>query len=340
MPEEQRIVTGGVDTHRDSHTAAALDQLGRCLGTATFSADGGGYARLLDWMRGLGRVERVGVEGTLSYGAGLARFLAAAGVDTVEVLRPKRRARRGDKSDPADAEAAARAVQSGEATAAPKSGDGPVEAIRMLRTARRSAVKARTAAINQLKALLVTAPEQVAAPLRGLSKPALIDRCARMRPDPAAVEAVAAAKRSMRSLARRHRALTAEIDDLEAEIARLCAAANPALLAAPGVGPDTAAALLVAVGDNPQRLRSEASFAALCGASPVEASSGKVTRHRLNRGGDRQANNALWRIATVRMRTDERTIAYAARRRTAPPGTGWPPARPRRSATSRSRSGW
>ena len=131
----------------------------------------------------------------------------------------------------------------------------------------------------------------------------------------AAVEAVAAAKRSMRSLARRHRALTAEIDDLEAEIARLCAAANPALLAAPGVGPDTAAALLVAVGDNPQRLRSEASFAALCGASPVEASSGKVTRHRLNRGGDRQANNALWRIATVRMRTDERTIAYAARRR-------------------------
>ena len=180
----------------------------------------------------------------------------------------------------------------------------------MLRAARRSAVKARTVAINQLKALLVTAPEQVATPLRALGTAALVRACSRLRPDTAA-----AAKRSLRCLARRHQALSAEIEQLEAETARLCADANPALMAACGVGADTAAALLVAAGDNPERLTSEASFAALCGAGPIEASSGRTVRHRLNRGGDRQANNALWRIATVRLRCDDRTKAYAARRR-------------------------
>ena len=315
MPDEQRIVIGAVDTHRDAHTAAAIDSAGRLLDTASFPATRSGYEQLLGWLRGLGGVERVGVEGTSSYGAGLARRLVAENVTVIEVLRPKRRARRGHKSDPADAEAAARAVLSGEATGCPKSADGPVEAIRMLRAARRSAVKARTGAINQLKGLLVTAPEQVAAPLRGLRTAALVGACARLRPDPGRGEATAAAKRSLRVLAARWRALSAEISELDAEIARLCAQAAPALLAAPGVGPEVAAALLVAAGDNPDRLRSEASFAALCGASPIEASSGRTVRHRLNRGGDRQANNALWRIATVRLRSDERTQAYAARRR-------------------------
>ena len=255
------------------------------------------------------------MEGTSSYGAGLARRLAAGDVTVIEGLRPKRRARRGHKSDPADAEAAARAVLSGESTGCPKSADGAVEAIGMLRAARRCAVKARTGAINELKGLLVTAPEQVAAPLRGLRTAVLVGACARLRPDPGRGEATAAAKRPLRVLAARWRALSAEISELDAEIARLCAQAAPALLAAPGVGPEVAAALLVAAGDNPDRLRSEASFAALCGASPIEASSGRTVRHRLNRGGDRQANNALWRIATVRLRSDERTQAYAARRR-------------------------
>ena len=309
MPDEQRIVIGGVDTHRDAHTAAAIDSAGRLLDTASFPATRSGYEQLLGWLRGLGGVERVAVEGTSSYGAGLARRLAAQNVTVIEVLRPKRRARRGHKSDPADAEAAARAVLSGEATGCPKSADGPVEAIRMLRAARRCAVKARTGAINELKGLLVTAPEQVAAPLRGLRTAVLVGACARLRPDPGRGEATAAAKRPLRVLAARWRALSAEISELDAEIARLCAQAAPALLAAPGVGPE------VAAGDNPDRLRSEASFAALCGASPIEAASGRTVRHRLNRGGDRQANNALWRIATVRLRSDERTQAYAARRR-------------------------
>lgn len=314
MSDEHGVV-GGVDTHLDRHTAAAVDAAGRVLGTASFPATGVGYWQLLRWLRALGDVGRVGVEGTSGYGAGLSRFLAAQGVVTVEVLRPARRGRRGHKNDPADAVAAARAVLSGEATGCPKSVDGPVEAIRMLRVARRSAVKARTGAVNQLKGLLVTAGEQVAGPLRGLRTADLVDACARLRPDPSRGEAIAAAKRSLRVLAARHQALSVEISGLDAEIARLCAKAAPALLAAPGVGPHVAAALLVAAGDNPERLASEASFAALCGASPIEASSGRIVRHRLNRGGDRQANNALWRIAMVRLRSDERTQAYAARRR-------------------------
>ncbi len=308
-------VVGGVDTHRDAHVAAALDPTGRLLGTASFAATCAGYGELWGWLSAWGDVDGVGVEGTSSYGAGLSRFLAAQGVAVVEVLRPRRRSRRGDKNDSADAVAAARSVLSGEASATPKSADGPVEAIRMLNAARRSAVKARTSAMNQIKGLAVTASEQVTAPLRGLPSASLITACSRLRPDPSGGEAAAGAKRSLRTLATRWQALSAEIDELDAEITRLCAAVAPALMGAPGVGPQVAAALLVTAGDNPQRLRSEASFAALCGVSPVEASSGRTVRHRLNRGGDRQANNALWRIATVRLRSDERTQAYAARRR-------------------------
>ena len=160
----------------------------------------------------------------------------------------------------------------------------------------------------------MTVPEQVAGHLRGLPTGVLVDACARLRPNPASGEVVAAAKQALRVLARRYQALSGEISELDTEIARLCAEANPALLAAAGVGPEVAATLLIAAGDNPERLTNEASFAALCGATPIEASSGRTVRHRLNRGGDRQANNALWRIAMVRLRCDERTKAYAARR--------------------------
>ena len=198
MPEHQVTVVGGVDTHRDNHVAATIDSAGRLLDVATFPATGAGYGQLLDWMRGWGDLERVGVEGTGSYGAGLARHLAAAGVAVVEVIRPNRQTRRRrGKSDPADAEAAARAVLCGEATVRPKSADGPVEAIRLLHATRRSTVKARTQAINQLKGHLVTVPEQVAGPLRGLPTSALVDACARLRPNPDSGEVVAAAKRAL-----------------------------------------------------------------------------------------------------------------------------------------------
>ena len=316
MTPHRAEVFGGVDTHKDAHVAAAVDSAGRLLGTAAFAADTDGYGRLWGWLESFGALARVGVEGTGTYGAGLARHLAAAGVEAVEVNRPNRqmRRRRG-KSDTVDAEAAARAALCGTAAVVPKSADGDVEAIRTLSVARRSAVKARTVAANQIDAVAVTAPEHLKEALRGLSRAARVNACARLRPDHSGEAVTAAAKHALRSLARRHRALTAEIDDLDCELRRLCERANPALIAACGVGPETAATLLTAAGDNPHRMRSEATFAALCGTSPVEASSGPRVRHRLNRGGNRNANNALWRIAMVRMRVDERTIAYAQRRR-------------------------
>ena len=230
----------------------------------------------------------------------------------LEVNRTNRQARRRlGKSDPVDAEIAARAVLSGEASCHPKSADGAIEAIRLLRATRRSALKARSQAINQIKGHLVTIDEQLAAPLRGLSATALINACVRLRPHTGTGDAVFAAKTVLGILARRYRTLSAEIDKLTSEIAGLCAQANPALLGACGVGPDVAATLLITAGDNPNRIANQAAFAALCGASPVEASSGSTIRHRLNRGGNRQANNALWPIAMIRMRTDQRTIAYA-----------------------------
>ena len=313
VKDDQIDVYGGVDTHRDSHMAAVVDTAGRVLGSVSFPADTAGYKQLGNWLQSQGRVVRVGVEGTGSYGAGLTRYLTKIG-GVVEVNRPNRQLRRRlGKTDTVDAEAAARAALNGHATGVPKSGNGPVEGIRMLAVARRSAIKARTQAINQLHALVVTAPNQVKHQLGGLSPKARVKVCAAFRPS-SANTTIRYAKQALRLLARRYQALTAEIGELDTEINRLCSRANPALLSARGIGADTAAALLVTAGDNPQRMRTESSFAALCGASPVQASSGKTVRHRLNRGGNRQANNALWRIATTRMRYDHTTIAYTHRR--------------------------
>ena len=293
-----------------------VDGAGRLLGSESFAAEEAGYRQLAAWMESRGRLVRVGVEGTGSYGAGLARYLTAAGIEVVEVNRPNRQLRRqrGGKSDPVDAEAAARAAASGQVRAVPKSGVGPVECIRMLQVARRSGVKARTQAANQIHSVVITAPEQLKRQLKGLGLRAQVRVCARWRPGTDRTTA-GYAKRTLRHLARRYLALDAEIDELDVEIRGLCAQANPALLAAEGVGPETAAVLLVAAGDNPERMGTEASFAALCGASPIQASSGQRVRHRLNRGGNRHANNALWRITTTRMRTDARTQQYVARRR-------------------------
>jgi transposase len=310
-------VVGGVDTHAETHMAAVVDSTGRILGVCSFPTSPRGCADLLSWMEGFGDLLRVGIEGTGSYGAGLTRHLLSEGIDVVEVLRPNRqlRRRRG-KSDPTDAEAAARAALNGEASGRPKSADGPVEALRALRMARRSAVKASTQASNQIRDLLVSAPSSLRESLGPLPGDARIAACARLRPG-VEPDPTQATKRSLRLLARRHLALRAEIAELDEAISGACWVANPALLATRGVGPDVASSLLVAAGDNPTRMRSESCFAALCGVSPVEASSGKVSRHRLNRGGNREANNALWRIVMVRLaHRDERTLAYFERRRT------------------------
>jgi transposase len=310
-------VFAGVDTHSRTHHAALIDRLGRQLADAEFPATAAGHRDLEAWLRAAGTVAAVGVEGTGSYGAGLARHLTAAGLTVIEVDRPDRKVRRRlGKSDPIDAYAAAAAVASGRATGTPKTGDGPVEAIRMLRVARTSAVKARTQAINQIKTLLVTAPETVRAAATGLGRAALIEHLARLRPGTDLADPAAAAKASLRTLARRWQHLDAEARELDTHIHTLVKQTAPALLDLVGVGTETASQLLVTAGDNPARLRSAASFAALCGAAPVPASSGRTHRHRLSRGGDRQANRALHTIVLTRMSHDERTRAYVTRRTT------------------------
>ena len=315
MAEDDRVVFGGVDTHRDVHVAAVVDTAGRVLASSPFPADATDYEQLGGWLQSHGNLARVGIQGTGSYGAGLTRHLMSISVEVVEVNRPNRQLRRRyGKTDTTDAEAAARAALSGQASGVPKSGNGPVEAIRMLSVARRSAIKARTQAVNQIHALVVTAPDQVKHHLSGLSPKARVKTCAGFRPGTANTT-IRYAKAALRSLARRYQTLTAEIEELTTQINRLCAQANPALLATPGIGPDIAAALLIAAGDNPERMATEASFAALCGVSPVQASSGRIVRHRLNRGGNRQANQALWRIATIRTARDQRTIAYVMKRK-------------------------
>jgi transposase len=311
---ERSRVTVGVDTHKDTHTAAVKDSLGRTVGRTQVPTTPAGYRAVVTWAAGFGEVEQWGIEGTGSYGAGLARFLKADGHVVVEVSRPDRKTRRyKGKSDPVDAEAAARSVQAREATGVPKSGEGLVEAIRCLKIARSSAIKARTQAINELKALVVTAPAELREELRHQPVPQLVRTCCGLRPG-AVIDVASGLKAALRSLARRCRDLDAEIGDLDADLSRIVPQAASALCDIHGVGTQVAAQLLITAGDNPERLSTEAGFAKLCGVAPLEASSGQVVRHRLNRGGDRQANAALYRVVVVRMGTDPRTRAYVAKR--------------------------
>ncbi|MDX6310502.1 MAG: transposase [Nocardioidaceae bacterium] len=304
----------GVDTHKDNHVAVAIDPLGRRVAQRTVSTDRAGLVNLLEWSQQLNATRTWGVEGTGSYGVGLTRLLQRSGEPVHEVSRPNRRLRRErGKSDPIDAEAAARSVLAHHGVTPPKADNNPSESLRQLRATRRSAVKARTQAANLLQALLVTAPDDLRANLRGATLIATINTCSRLRPAdrPSPREAC---KLSLRSTARRWQHLNAEIADLTAAIASITATAAPQLLDLFGVGPDVAATLLITVGGNPERMRTERSFAALCGVSPIPASSGKTHRHRLNRGGDRQANAAIHIVALSRLRSDTRTRAYAARR--------------------------
>jgi transposase len=314
--KRKRRIVGGVDTHGDTHHAAVVLMNGSRVADQEFPATAAGYAQLLQWLQGFGRLHKVGVEGTGCYGKQLTSTLHAHGVSVIEVNRPDRAQRRqAGKSDPLDAYAAAEAVLAGRARAVPKLGTGIVEAIRALHLTRGGAVKARSAAMNELRALLVTAPAGLRDQLRGLGPAALINACARLRPgtgdlaDPAL-----AVKAALRSLARRYHHLTTEITDLDTALHTLIERACPPLLAVHGVGDETAAQLLITAGDNPDRIGSEAAFAALCGVAPVPASSGKTRRHRLSTGGDRQANRALYMIACTRLATCPATRAYRDKR--------------------------
>jgi transposase len=313
-PRRQRA-TGGVDTHCGTHHAAVVLMNGRRLADAQFAATAAGYADLLAWMRSFGRLHAIGVEGTGSYGAGLARHLRGQDVTVVEVNRPDRRQRRAKgKSDPLDAYAAAEAVLAGRATTVPKAGDGIVESIRALHLVRAGAIKARTACSNEMKALVVTAPTELREQLPARSAGRLVQACAQLPPPGDLADPAGGVTAALRRLATRYHALTAEISDADTQLAALVKQARPDLLAIRGVGVKTAAQLLSTCGDNPDRLHSDAAFASLCGVSPVPASSGKTRRHRLNRGGDRQTNRALYMIVITRMGHDTRTRAYVRRR--------------------------
>ena len=309
-----RRVVIGVDTHKYLHVAVALDDIGGVLDARTFGADRVGYEQLLDWAASLGGKLTFAIEGTGSYGAGLTSAVQRRDIGVIEVMRTDRRDRRlRGKSDTLDAENAARAVLAGHATAIPKTADGTVEMIRTIKVAKDVAVKARTSAMITLKQVLVNAPPELREELQPLTKMVLIRRCAALRPGPVTT-ITAAAKHTLRATARRWLDLDAEISSHEKVLATLTAAAAPDLAAAFAVGPDTAAEMLIVAGDNLDRIHSEPAFAKLCGVAPIPASSGMTTRHRLNRGGHRQANAALYRVVIVRMQHHQPTKAYVARR--------------------------
>ena len=307
------VVFGGVDTHAATHTVAAVSQHGASLGHATFPADPAGYHNLVAWLGRLGEIARVAVEGTGSYGAGLTEYCRRAGVEVFEVSRPSRRTRRGTgKSDPVDAENAARAALAGADLSVPKSRDGYVESLRVIQQTRRGAVQARTAALNTMHQLILTAPADLRVQLDRLSGAAQVEACAGLRPGPDLDDPAQATKTALRRLARRISNLDSEIDQADTDLDTLTRRHRPNLVAEVGVGPITAAQLLITAGDNPDRMASPAAFVALCGANPIPASSGQTVRHRLNRGGDRQANSALHTIAVTRLRCHPETQAYAA----------------------------
>ncbi len=311
----QPQVTVGVDTHKQFHVAHAVDQLGRPLGTHRLAAKPAGYRGFVSWAHELGQLVVVGIEGPGHFGAGLARHLRAEGIAVSEVGRPKRQRRaRFGKSDDVDAAGAAARVLAGDALGEPKSADGAAEMVRVLRVARTSVVRARAKAHNALQDLVVTAPAALREQLAGLYKDRLICACEQLSEPETLTTPTDAVIVAIKSLAVRCRELDTEAARLGRHVDTITATAAPELRAIYGVGPDTAATLLTALGDNPNRISSDAAFAKLCGVSPLEASSGKTIRHRLNRGGNRDANRALHVILVVRMRRHQPTRDYFARR--------------------------
>lgn len=317
-----QLVVGGVDTHQLAHHAGIVDDQLRPVADAEFPATQAGYQALVDWMASFGLLSRVGVESTGSYGAGLARFLLAAGIEVFEVQRPEKTTRVAEgKSDAVDAYSAARQAATGRANGRllgmPKTTTGVVEAIRVIKVARDSAVKQRTAAFSQLRDLVTTAPAVIHDELIGLTGRQRVRRAAGYRSDPVRLEDPAqAAKRALRRLARRIHDLDTEIDQADHELAKLTRKTVPSLLAMRQVGVQTAAQMVITAGENITRMRTEATFAKLCGVAPLPASSGKTkSRHRLNRGGDRQANSALYLVVVGRMKDHPETLSYVQRRR-------------------------
>jgi transposase len=311
-----RSVVGGVDTHKDLHVAAVVDEQDRVVGSQCFAATRHGYKQMLAWMRSFGQLRRLGVEATGTYGAGLLRYMQSAGVEVLEVTTPDKHDRRKrGKNDDLDAQNAAHAAFTGRRAVTPKSRDGMIESLRVLKACRKTAVAARRVALQMIQNTIVSAPDELRETLRKMTRMQLVRTLAAWRPDLSDYRNLVSAYRiTLKSLGRRYLELHDEMADLDTMIIGIIDELAPALVARNSIGHGCAGQLLLTAGDNSERLRSEASFAALCGVSPVPASSGKIIRHRLNRGGDRAANSALHIIAIGRLRTDPRTQAYMAKR--------------------------
>lgn len=311
-------VIAGLDTHKREHSLCLLDGLGRKVFEGFFPADEKGYESVAEAIGDPGDCVVVGIECTMTYGAGICRHLVSKGYNVVEVLNPEKKGRRraGEgKDDLGDAERAARAAIAGKHTSTPKAGDGWVEALRCLTVSRKAAVKSSTAAVNAVKSLITSAPEHVRKRFSDMGTKEMMASLSRKRTKSDVVEEGLFA--SLRSLALMWTECQKQADEAKGRMEELLEENAPALLAIDGCGPMSAAALAIAAGDNPDRMGSKHSFAALCGVSPVAASTAEkaVTRYRLNRGGNRQANCALYHIAISRMKNDERTKAYVTKRR-------------------------
>jgi len=313
---QPQIVIAGVDTHADTHVVAVLSLAGQLLDSARFPADRAGYHALTAFVASFGVIDRIGVETTGAYGAGLTRHLREVGIEVreVDIPHPHRRARSG-KNDFIDAEEAARKVLAGIATTIPKDTTGPIEAIRVLKVARDGAVKARTAALQQGRDLLVTAPAEIRESITGKGLATRLRQFRDTRPDPSRIhEPAVAVTTALRTLARRVADLDAEIGELDRQIDTLTLQHAPTLRTLPQVGPQAAAQLLITAGTIQNRIRNEAALARLTGVAPVPIASGKTHRHRLHRGGDRQANRTIHLIAVGRLRNDPRSRDYRERR--------------------------
>jgi transposase len=305
----------GVDTHKDTHTAVAINSQGARLGSMTIAATHKGFRDLEGWANAFGTITAFGIEGTGSYGAGLSRELLATGHTVLDVMRPNRQSRylRG-KSDNLDAENAARSVLNGQAMALAKTQAGTSEMIRHLKVARYSAAKSRSQAMVTLKALIINAPTKLRDTLDLIDGPiTLIRHIAAFRPGKL-TPPTASAKAAMRAIARRWLILNEEIQAHMQELKRMVGEKAPSLMRSHGISTLTAAEMLIVVGDNPERIKSEAALAKICGVCPIPASSGKTNRMLLNRGGNRRANAALYLIAITRMRDHEATKEYVIKR--------------------------
>ena len=314
MTYSQKVLILGVDTHKDFHHAAVINHVGKSIAGRKFDATSAGYSDLINWATGVGRIGRAGVEGTGSYGAGLTRELTRRGIPVIDVIAPDKQLRRlRGKTDQIDAYNAARAVLNELATAVPKAQDGFVEALRVLRTSRRLLVKQRTESMNQLQGLIVSAPADLRVGLAKLKAKNLALRCSKLPVRQADDLVMTETKNVLRSLGKRYVELLTETNRLSKRLGEIVKEHASELLAVHGVGPDVAATMLIVAGENVDRLGSESAFAHLIGTAPIQASSGKTTRHRLNRGGHRQGNSAAYRIVMVRMKSHEKTRDYVVK---------------------------